>query len=248
MRRTGHVAIALAAFVLLSGCAAAPLSPAETTEYDCNGRPVSRAAFEERAPLSGSARTALAEAARADGREMDLSADAGWFTLTESVLQIEVLRALPELEDLENGEIPSDHEYLAVTLGDTEGGGRSWRTRSSSPCALRLDLGGSRGPTVVLAHAPDLASRDLDLLVSEHACTSGESAEGRIEVVSLEESADRVEVLLGVRPRGSGFASCQGVPGTPFTISLAEPLGDREVVDAGLVIPRAMTIATHPAF
>lgn len=247
MRRTGHVVIALAALIVLSGCAAAPPSPAEATEYDCNGRPVSRAAFEERAPLSASARTALEEAARADGREMDLSADAGWFTLSESPRLIEVLRELPALDDLENGEIPSDHDYLAIARVRGEQVEGPWRSSSSSPCALRLDLGGVGMPTVVLAHATDPASRDLDLLVTEHECTSGEGAEGRIEVVSLEESADRVEVVLGVRPRDSGFASCQGVPGTPFTISLAEPLGDREVVDAGLVIPRAMAMV-RPAF
>jgi hypothetical protein len=243
MRRTGQVALALVALLLLSGCAAAPRSPTEATEYDCNGRPVTREAFEERAPLSDSARTALTEATRAEGREMDLSAGAGWFTLSESPRSIEVLRELPALEDLENGEIPSDHDYLAVARVRGEQGEGPWRSWSSSPCALRLDLGGVGMPTVVLAHAPDPASRDLDLLVTEHECTSGEGAEGRIEVASLAESADRVEVVLAVRPLESSFVTCQGNPGTPFTVSLEEPVGDRTVVDAGLVLPRPMATA-----
>lgn len=247
MRRTPLAATALAALVLLSACASGlPRSPDDVTEYDCNGRPVSRAAFEERAPLSDSAQSALAEAARVEGREMDLSADAGWFTLTESARQVEVLRALPELRDLENGEIPSDHEYLAVARVDMDGSGRSWRSWSSSPCVLRLDMGGFGLATVELAAAPDPASRDLGFLVTEHACNSGEDAEGRIRVASLEESSDRVEVMFAVQPAGSGAQNCQGIPGTPFTVSLAEPLGDREVVDIGLVSPRAVPTAAHP--
>lgn len=177
MGRTPLAAAALAALVLLSACASdPPRSREDATEYDCNGRTVDRAAYEERAPLSGSARTALAEAARAEGREMDLSAGAGWFTLAESATKVEVFRELAELEDLGTGGMPSDHEYLAIELVDMDGSGRSWHSWSSSPCALRLDIGGLGMATVALADAPDPASRDLDLLVDEHACNSGEGA------------------------------------------------------------------------
>ncbi len=244
MRRTPLATAALAALVLLSACASdAPRSRDDATEYDCNGRTVDRAAYEGRAPLSGSARTALAEAARAEGREMDLSDGAGWFTLAESATRVEAFRELEELEDLGTGGIPSDHEYLAIELVDMDGTGRSWHSWSSSPCALRLDLGGLGMATVALADAPDPASRDLEFLVDEHACNSGEGAAGRIAVVSLEESEGRIAVVLGVRPQGGEFATCPGGPATPFTVSLAEPVGDRVVVDEGLVLPRAVPTA-----
>ena len=107
MRRTPLATAALAALVLLSACASdAPRARDDATEYDCNGRTVDRAAYEGRAPLSGSARTALAEAARAEGREMDLSDGAGWFTLAESATRVEAFRELEELEDLGTGGDP----------------------------------------------------------------------------------------------------------------------------------------------
>lgn len=246
MRRAPLVATVLVALLVLSGCAAAPRSPAEATEYDCNGRSVPRAALEERVALSDEARGALTEAAGAEGQEMDLSVDAGWFIVSESATRVEVLRALPELRDLENGEIPSDHEYLAVEMVDMDGTGRSWRTWSSSPCALRLELDGLGIATVALASAPDSTTRDLDLVVTERACNSGEGAEGRVEVVSLDETEERIEVVIGIRPRDQEFVDCPGNPATPFTVSLEEPVGDREVVDAGLVVPRAVASAAHP--
>jgi hypothetical protein len=248
MRRTSLVPAAIAALLLLSGCAPAIADEDGATRYDCNGRLVERAAFDARMPLGDldeDGRDALAEALQADGSGRTVSADDGWFVLTRSATSIEVMRASTDTDDQGPTGIPMDHELLAVEKAAQPGEQSAWTVWTSSRCALRLDLDPLEMPRVALADAPDPASTELRLLVTESACNSGQDAEGRIELVALEESDDRVAVTLGVRPRDTGAASCQGNPDTPFTVSLSEPLGDREVVDAGLVLPRA--VAVHPA-
>lgn len=88
----------------------------------------------------------------------------------------------------------------------------------------------------------------VHLLVMEQACHGGEDAEGRVELVTLEETDTTVEISIGVRPDTSADAwTCQSNPATPFAIELAEPLGDREVVDVG-VDPAQPLEARAPGF
>lgn len=68
----------------------------------------------------------------------------------------------------------------------------------------------------------------LQLIVTEVGCASGISAEGRIEA-TVTYTPTEVEVAVIVNSVG-GYANCPGNPPTPFTLELAEPLGDRTVV------------------
>lgn len=75
----------------------------------------------------------------------------------------------------------------------------------------------------------------------ERDCSGGTTAEGRTELLELDEDGDEVRLEVGVRPV-SGDATCQGNPWTPFSVDLADPLGDREVVDIGPERPTAVTV------
>jgi hypothetical protein len=117
-----------------------------------------------------------------------------------------------------------------------------WYLRQSSRCALSVDLGGLTVPEIALQSLPDPRSRELTLLVTESSCNSGEDADGRIEVVNIDETDDRVSLILGVRPR-RGDQNCPSNPATPFTVTLSEPLGERDLFDAGLAVPRQLQVA-----
>lgn len=243
MRRTPLGPAVLAALLLLTGCVAA--SEDGPARYDCDGRAVERTAFEARVPLADlddGGRDALTEALQAEGFGRTVSSDDGWFVLTQSATSIEVMREITEPSDAADGEIPPDHEFLAIERVAPPGGQPAWTVWSSSSCALRVDLGQLEVPGVAFPEAPDPAATELRLLVRESACASGQDAEGRVRLVALEESDDRVTVTLGVRPLDAEAVSCPGNPDTPFTVSLSAPLGDREVVDAGLVVPRSVAV------
>jgi hypothetical protein len=98
------------------------------------------------------------------------------------------------------------------------------------------------GPAdLTLPSQPPAGATSIDLLVHERACASGQSAEGRVEIIDVQETEDQVRLRIGVRPREGG-QDCPGNPPTPFTVDLSEPLGERKIVDASIVPPRTVTV------
>lgn len=172
---------------------------------------------------------------------MDLSDGAGWFTLAESATRVEAFRELEELEDLGTGD-PSDHEYLAIELVDMDGTGRSWHSWSSSPCALRLDLGGLGMATVALADAPDPRRATSNSWSTSTPAIPARARRGASRSCRSRNRRDASRWCSGSAPRAGSSRRALGAP-PPFTVSLAEPVGDRVVVDAGLVLPRAVPTA-----
>ncbi len=85
---------------------------------------------------------------------------------------------------------------------------------------------------------PDLT--EIEVLVTERACNSGEDASGRIEEPVVTLGAESVTVVFAVRPRG-GAQECPSNPETPYVLVLAEPLGDRVLLDGSEMPPRDAT-------
>jgi hypothetical protein len=81
---------------------------------------------------------------------------------------------------------------------------------------------------------------ELDVLVTERACNSGQDARGRIVEPAIILSADAITVVFGVIPRG-GDQTCPSNPETPARLVLPEPLGDRMLLDGSSVPPRDAT-------
>ena len=134
----------------------------------------------------------------------------------------------------------------------TQGAGRTGTRRrallGAMVAALVVGLAGGCGPsvnnaTVTLdpARPPDPASSEVHVLVTERACNSGEDAEGRVELVTLDEDDDAVTMTIGIHER-SGDANCPSNPPTPFTVVLEEPLGDRELRDGSKEPKRALAM------
>lgn len=134
----------------------------------------------------------------------------------------------------------------AATSDGVNGAGRptvrlTWLLTSAGPCVQRLVGDDGLGAAdVTLANTPSPNQTAVDLLVRKHECASGRSAEGRIDV-ELKETAEQVLLRVAV-DRLDGDQSCQGNPATPFTVELADPLGDREVVDSSVVPARPVPV------
>ena len=80
----------------------------------------------------------------------------------------------------------------------------------------------------------------LHILVWEQACSNGSPATGRISTPVVQYAATTVTITLGVRPlevAPGTLLTCPGPPGTPATMNLAEPLGQRTLIDGGLLPP-----------
>jgi len=240
--------------IAVSGCAAsaadvkpniAPTPSVAGDAFLCDGLSIPREAFEARVPISDideQGRIALSEAVWDDGSPVGLPSGEGWYVAISTDELVSVMRDVEVVADPVSPGIAADHEVHTVTWVDeatnlTPG----WYGASSSRCALTVDLAGLTVPAVEFQSPPDPTSRELRLLVTEETCNSGMDAEGRIVVVSLDETDSGVSLILGVRPRDGG-QTCPSNPSTPLTVTLNEPLGEREVVDASVAKPRPLTV------
>lgn len=245
-------AYALLAVVVLSGVASGCASPSVagspggagsdvSSPYVCGGAAIDSAAYREaRSPdeLSPAAAALVAGASDDLGDPVTVDDLASWSIVSESSARVTLIRPLAEPADLHgNGEL-HDHELFTATteLGDIPSYGQL------SSCALSLDPARLTGALVQrdLAALPSPDDTTIALLVTEGACNSGRDAAGRIELISLEETDASVTVRIGIRPEG-GPQTCPSNPTTPFTIELAERLGDRVLLDGSLVSPRPLT-------
>jgi len=167
-----------------------------------------------------------------------------WKVVHHADDRVDLVRELDEPIDIGGGDVRT-HESLTVEriTGATNVPDGTWFLTSSSPCTQRLvthdDLGAA---DVALAETASPGDTSVDLLVTERACASGQGAEGRIELVELNETTDQVQLRIGVRPPEGDAQTCQGSPPTPYTVELSEPLGDRGIVDISVVPPRPVTV------
>ena len=102
----------------------------------------------------------------------------------------------------------SDSPFSASGEGAPEGEPSSWILRD---------------PTV------DPSSQQLDLLVSEGGCASGQRADDRI-VYEVSSTTSAVVITALVQP-GEGIQECPDNPLTPLTVTLSEPIRTRQVID-----------------
>jgi hypothetical protein len=166
-----------------------------------------------------------------------------WRVMLATDDRVELLRELDEPVDHGGGDVRT-HELRIVEhiTGATNVPDGTWMLTAAGPCTQRLDLGGDLGDAdLTLAAEPSPDTQTLEVLVHERACASGQTADGRVELVALEETPDEVRLRIGVHGL-AGAQTCPSNPPTPFTVELSEPLGDREVVDASVVPPRPLTV------
>ena len=118
--------------------------------------------------------------------------------------------------------------FASATFEEQDG---EWQPAGWGDCTPRLSLLGKsvlRWAFTEDSHPPQPDASQLSLLVTEVECSSGRNIEGLIEPdVTYKE--ERIEVVL-TAPGGIG-GNCIGTAPTDYTLELAEPVGEREVVD-----------------
>lgn len=169
--------------------------------------------------------------------------DAGWLVIEQTEDRVALLRQLDAPEDLGAGDVRTHERVVAERIfgaSNVEEG--AWMLVSAGTCTLQRVLAGLAGADLVLAREPEPDATSVDLLVTERACASGETSEGRVEVVRRDLTDEALSLVIGVRPRG-GDQECPGNPASRLTVELDEPLAGRPVLDAGVLPPRAITTA-----
>jgi hypothetical protein len=163
----------------------------------------------------------------ASGMETDFLPAAGWIEAVRT--ESRVLFIAP----VEGG--------LARVDMKLEGG--QWRASGWGGCTLRPEIPlGMNIATFRVAPGETLTpdSTELDVLVTEVECNSGEDARGRVREPAIIRSAESVTVIFTVVARPGGH-TCPSNPATPFRLLLPEPLGDRVLLDGSSIPPRDAT-------
>jgi hypothetical protein len=142
-------------------------------------------------------------------------------------------------------------QYVARGQGDSgwtvvvlERGPSGWTMDGAGDCQLSVVVGAGIGLASwwvdPAAGAPGPAAHDINVLVQERACASGRAPVGRIAPPLVSYGRNAIVAVFGVIPLPGG-QDCPGAPPAPFTLRLEEPLGNRALLDGGVVPPRDAT-------
>ncbi|PRZ08674.1 hypothetical protein BCE75_101206 [Isoptericola sp. CG 20/1183] len=237
---TAAVVVAVVSALAVAGCAGPGATgtpePADVPDYRCADEPVPPAVLD-----GGRSAATLGEHGQAAlrGEEVPAIEPADWLVVSESDRWVALIRELDAPQVRGAGDVRT-HEILTVQRDVAADAASGWWLSMSGECTLRRDVGeGVATLTLDPDHAPDPASTQVAVLVTEQSCNSGEDAEGRVMLVELTESSDVVDLVVVVAPRG-GDQSCPSNPATPFVVELDAPWGDRVVRDAAVVPPREL--------
>lgn len=246
------VAAGIAVALLVTGCgptSAASLSDsgdasqvADVATVNCGDSEYNPAELADAPPASSLPDGPAGAVDDAGAPAFDPSQD--WKVAHHSDDRVDLVRELDEPFDIGGGDVRT-HESTTLEriTGATNIPDGTWFLTSAGPCAQRLVTDDDLGEAdLTLASTPSPDDTSVDLLVQEWACSSGQSAEGRIQLVGLTETTEQVQLRIGVRPPDGEAQSCQGSPPTPFTVELSERLGDRDIIDASVVPPRPVTV------
>lgn len=125
---------------------------------------------------------------------------------------------------------------------------------ANGPAGWKEDGYGSCRPAVVLnglgtaswildpkAPLPAAGDTQFGALVTEMACASGRSSEGRVAPPVILYEQDRILVIFGVLPL-EGPQRCPGNPSTRIVVKLREPIGERRLFDGSFLPPHDPTM------
>lgn len=125
-----------------------------------------------------------------------------------------------------------------------ERAGEGWELGRWGGCEPRILIAPDLGPADwwldPSSPAPGPDATQLQALVLETRCSGGSSAEGRIAEPVIVTTPTTVTITFGVHPV-EGDVGCPANQPTPYTITLPEPLGDRQLLDGGRAPARQPT-------
>lgn len=197
----------------------------EDLKVGCQHGPTfSMSDLEQIEPLETSGLSGVAEAIEPflSGEEGAFWPQANWLVLKEA--PDEVLLVARASEGL---------AFMSVLHTDGEW---TWSGASSGgPCPLYFQVPEGLNPVDwrmdPAGTPPGPDSTEIDVLVTERPCVSGQEIGDRLlgpEVVMTE---DAVRIAFAAEPPPGDAFDCQGNPETPYRVVLPGPLGDREIVE-----------------
>jgi hypothetical protein len=233
--------------LLLTGCGSTSIDApqvADAVTVNCGGSVYDPSELAAAPPASSLPEGPAGAVDDAGAPAFDPSLD--WKVVHQSDDRVDLVRELDEPFDNGGGDVRThESRILERITGAPNVPDGTWLLMSAGPCTQRLVTDDDLGEAdLTLAETPAPGDTSIDLFVHERACASGQSAEGRIELVELNKTTGQVQLRVGVRPLDGG-QDCQGNPPTPFTVDLGEPLSDREIVDASVVPPLPLTIDSN---
>ncbi len=128
----------------------------------------------------------------------------------------------------------------SVALESTETG---WKVTSWGDCQLHVALPAGRSQVEVTAPEGGVAGDTTrpTVLLNERDCTSARDPRPFLGEPELVETHDRVTVMVTSESLVGG-ADCPGNPSVEVQLKLAEPIGDRELVDGGTWPPHPIQV------
>jgi len=128
-------------------------------------------------------------------------------------------------------------ELLTIGLANHAVG---WEVDNYGACGARVVLNGLGNADWALdqtAPPPLATDSHFVALVREVECASGQSSATRIVPPAIWYEPDRILVMFSVRPPPGQLQTCQGNPSSRVVVILDEPIGDRQLLDAGRYPP-----------
>jgi hypothetical protein len=123
-------------------------------------------------------------------------------------------------------------------------GASGWTMDVAGACRLAVLLGPAMGAASWWVDpargVPAPSAMAIDALVQERACASGRAPDGRVAAPVVVYQPDAILVVFGVVPLPGG-QDCPGAPPARYRIALTEPLGQRRLLDGGVIPPRDAT-------
>ena len=192
--------------------------------------------------VSGLVEEAEVEAALADLRKeapMDAPKEAPWIALAAGTYGGRELVVLG-VGRWSSASGPGDGaQELTLERTDTGLDETSW-----GDCQLRIAL--PSGRTQVELTAPDKGvdgtTTTPTVMANERECVSGRDPVPFLGAPEIVETAETITVTMSSES-ATGHQNCVGNPSVPVTLELAEPIGDRELVDGGVWPPRPIEVA-----
>jgi hypothetical protein len=232
--------------VVLAGCA--PSSGFQEGEYVCHDTPVSLDALLAGRPASDLGPGGLAAMRGRLVPSIDLDK---WVIVEESEERVVLVREVadPHLPERDRPYRPLyTHDLISVVKHQVDGSGPLvWHLRSDTSCSLQRALDGL-SETHVALHPdhppPEPGSTQIHLWAIENRCAGHVPSADRVRLVQLVETETTVEVIVGMESSEGGV--CAGNIPAPLVIELAEPLGDRELIDDSVYPPQLLTAAAVP--
>jgi hypothetical protein len=185
--------------------------------------------FAEQEPDAAAAalRTFLETAAEDEGIEVMVDAfpRSGW----RRVFQTDRAVLFVAPEDV-------DRQWVMVAFAR---GATGWEIDGYGQCHMQIALPEGIGrATWWLDPAPGPPGQEateLSAIIVEQSCASGQPPVGRVLAPAIVYGEDAITITIAVRVIGG---DCPGNPEFPVTIQLAEPLGDRALLDGTVFPPR----------